>query len=80
MKVMKVTQLERWIDLLDIENANFVAYVKKGICNIQLCVCNEAYDIIKTILADVIDVTPTRNTKGERGWLTENFLNYFGWE
>ena len=76
---MKVNQPERWTDLLEIENANFLASVKQGICNIQLCVCNEAYDIIKTILADVINIAPTWNAKGERGWLTVNFLNYFGW-
>jgi hypothetical protein len=80
MKVIKVSQPEKWTYLLENESANFVADVKQGICKVQLCVCDEGCDIIKTILVDVIDVIPTQNGKGEWGWLTANFLNYFGWE
>lgn len=60
--------------------AQFVASVKEVFCRVQLSVCNEAHDIIKSILADVIDTIPTRTATGERGWLTENFMKHFGWD
>jgi hypothetical protein len=54
---------------------SFTAFAKKEICRAETMFCKFSRDIIRPLLADIIElVIPPRGPHGERGWLVKEFL------
>jgi hypothetical protein len=59
---------------------NFFDMAKGKIISMFTAAWGESGDIIPALLGDIIElVTPPPGLGGERGWLIQEFLRYFGW-
>jgi hypothetical protein len=59
---------------------NFFDMAKRGIISALTATWWESGDIIPALLGDIAElVTPPPGPGGERGWLIQEFLRFFGW-
>lgn len=56
-----------------------VEFSKHQIKEMLRQICNRNYDLIKSLVGDVIDLITIDNDNGRPRWLTEAFMSYFSW-
>ena len=68
-----------WHGLLVHVRLGYVRWCRDQILSDLRNFCQDHHNTIDSLLVDVIDRIPTRTSDGRTGWLTEAFMNQFGW-
>jgi len=57
----------------------YISSMRDDIKKCTLKLCRNNWDVIKSLLDDIIGEIEANNELGAHGWLTEEFLDFFGW-